>query len=256
MSTEKQSYHESILSFLKKGHKLKKYTQIIPKYFIEENGETVYLLRINQNNTIFDFSEKYESDKGTILSYIRDSVLFNTLNVIKLTKEEIKNGTILYSTEYDESSGKYIISDDVKPIIFINIVIPSFSYLKRKVIKFKEAFKLNLNGITDSTSDTTNIIWVTIEELFYLSRFTIAKFINVNEDGEEEEVTIDVRESGFPAWPEITKLYKLSLENGDIPYTSNFNPLANCCPEVKFYEERSIDLFESLIFYFNEDIVF
>lgn len=251
MSTDTLAFFYTPLNeFLTNFSDTNRNTQIVPYYVIRETGDMFAMLTLNRVGIVQDFNLEHNKNKSFV-SNVVDSIKKNSLCCINLSEEDvISNSFIGYSTHYDVSKGKRVVSEHGIPAVFIKIEVDTRSELNNILRRFKTNFAKKLTSVISNSSDITNLIYMPIEDLYYLCRFTTYK---INKSS-TQFIEIDMEEEGFPALSDITAIYKADSRNGDIPCSSYFSELENCCPEVDFYRNRSISLFKSLLPLFNNDV--
>lgn len=244
-------FYESLDTFLSRDYKTDKplkSCQIIPYCHIIESGDVYAILTLSKGGCVKDFGTDWGRNKS-FQSYVSDTIRETSLNTINLSEDWIlKNSHIGYSTSYDVTTGRNVLTERGIPALFVRFDVPTFDDLNRILEKFRDNFSKVSKSVIESTTDVSNIIYMPVEDLFYVSRFTTYK---VNEG--DVIIEIDMESAGFPAYQEITEIYSPLLLDGDIPCSDKYNELSNCCPSVDFYTDRSILLRDSLLPLFNQD---
>lgn len=244
-------FYDMLEEFMSSEHRIVKSPQIIPYFYVKETGDVFPMLTLNRSGHLGDFSCEYTLTKS-IESNIADSIKYNSLGSINIDEGHVKNFTFIgYSTSYNVSEGKDTVSSTEIPAIFVKLPVEKESDIHKIILDFKSKFAQKLKGNFYSSSDVTNLVYMSVENLFYICRFTTCKIVN---EKTGDIVTIDIEEQGFPALDEITELYYADKEKGEIPCSDKFNELENCCPEVDFYTNRSLLLAKSLLPLFNNDL--
>lgn len=241
-------FYDTLEKFVSSGNKIVKSPQIIPYFYIKDSGDVFAMLTLNRLGTVCDFSIEYTPTKS-IQANVADSIKINSLGTIALDDDFIlHNSFIAYTRVYNVMEGKNTLSDKEIPVIFVRIEVKTQMEIHKILLSFKAMFAQKLKGIINISTEVTNLIYMSVEELFYICRFTTYKIVD---DITSTVVTVDMEEQGFPALEEITEIYYADRELGDIPCSERFNELENCCPEVEFYSNRSLLLAKSLLPFFD-----
>lgn len=244
-------FYDTLENFKSSGYKIVKSPQIIPYFYVKNTNNIFAMLTLNRSGHVGDFSIEYSRTKS-LESNIADSIRFNSLGTIGVDEDFVlRNSFIGFATAYNVIEGKNTLSSTEIPSIFVRFEVESVTDIQNILLKFKAMFAQKLKGVIRNTSDVTNIVYMSVEDLFYISRFTTYKIVD---DVSKRVVTVDMEEQGFPALDEVTEIYYADRELGDIPCTDKFNELENCCPEVEFYNNRSLLLGKSLISLFSNDL--
>lgn len=251
MSDVNVSYnYESLETFKSSKYNLPKAIQIVPVFRLADGSETYGLFTLNNLQCISDFGSSFNGNKS-LDTHIADCIKYNSLNTIMVSDEYISTNTdVAYSTSYDVSKGEVTLSYNPLPIFFVNFMIKSVEDLNNILYKFKIKFASKLKGVIASTSDTTNLIYASPVEIFYICRNTTYSITDKNED----VVKFNIEESGFPARDDISLIYKSNSELGEIPCSDKYNEFANCCPEVEFYNNRAVSLGDSFVRFFERNL--
>lgn len=242
-------FYESLEVFLTRDYKLNKSIQIIPYYVIRSSNDVYAMLIVNSSQTVTDFSTDWGKNKS-FQTYVADSIRSNSLGCINLYEDHILiNSHIGYATAYNVSEGKQTLAEGEIPAVFVKIVVDTIDDLDDILFNFKDSYSKAVKRIIDGTFTVSNLVYMPVEDLYYISRFTTYKVRTP--DG---IITIDMDDEGFPAIPAITHIYSPILEDGDVPCGDKYNELGNCCPPVTFYTARSILLRKALLPLFSHGL--
>lgn len=243
--------YESLDDFKSSGYILPKEVQVIPVFHIKDNGDIFAVLTMNSTLCVRSFGLGYSRNKS-INSFVCDSIRQNSLNSLPINEEYVsKNSNIAFSTCYDVSLGKTILNTHYSPIIFVDVFVDNINVLNEVIKSFKSSFAKVKSGVLVVDSDVTAMIYLSVEELFYLSRFTSYKMTSNG-----DVIEVDIEEQGFPARGDISEIYEADKSKGDVPITDKYDPLANCSPEVEFYTKRDIVMGMSILAYSNAELPF
>lgn len=243
--------YESLDTFKSNGYSLPKEIQIIPVFHIKDSGDIFAVLVMNSTLCVKSFGTKYSKSK-TIESFISDSIRYNSLNSIPINEEYVKlNSNIAYSTYRDVSLDRVVLNVNYSPIIFVDIIVENITILNNTIKIFKDNFSKLKSGILTSDADVVAMIYFSVEELFYLSRFTTYKMIFSG-----DVIDVDIEEQGFPARSDISDIYFANKSKGEIPVIDKYDPQANCSPEIEFYSKRDIIMSISICKFLDEGLPF
>ena len=241
-------FYESMGEFLSKDYKPSKSTQIIPYYVVRDSGDVYAMLTVNSSQCVSDFSSEWGRFKS-FQSYVADSIKAVSLDCIQIDEDYVvANSFMGYATSFNVSEGKNMLAENEIPVIFVKIVIDTIEILNNILVSFKDNYSKTVKRVIGGSSDVLNLVYMPVEDLYYVSRFTTYK-VNTPEGN----IVIDMEEDGFPALPVITDIYSPILESGDIPCGDKYNELGNCCPPVSFYSSRSVILRKALLPLFAQD---
>lgn len=244
--------YSPLIDFLSSGYSLPKEINVIPVYRINGGGDVYGVLSLNSLLYVKSFGRGFNRGK-TLQSYVADSLRYNSLGVINLSEEYVRNNSfVAYSTSYDVYDGKNAINTNHQPIVFVEIHIDSIEEMQLMIRQFKVKFANKLAGVFQSESDTVAIFYMNCTEMFYLMRFTTGKFTD------ETDVThiIDIESDGFPARAFISEVYEADYSKGEIPITDKFDQHANCCPEINFYTKIDQNLGIAFVAYSIAELPF
>uniref|UniRef100_A0A6C0BDQ4 Uncharacterized protein n=1 Tax=viral metagenome TaxID=1070528 RepID=A0A6C0BDQ4_9ZZZZ len=237
--------------FLGLKYQLPKTVQIIPYAHIRSTDEIVAILTLNNLGVLTDFASS-SFDNSNPYIYIQKNIYENSLGVIELSKEYIiENASISFVKSHDVSTNSDILFKHIPPVIFIRLDFERSEDLEELLIRFSFLFSKRIEGIVDNTTQTYNIIFINPTDLYYTCRGTTARRFDQLSGNTYD---YDVKEDGFPADQRITTIYKSKSIYGDIPFGSNVNQFANCCPEVSFYRQVSSSLANSLLNFFDVEL--
>jgi hypothetical protein len=243
--------YESLANFKSSGFILNKEVQVIPVFHIKNNGDIFAVLIMNSTLCVKSFGSGYSRNK-TIESFVSDSIRYNSLNALPINEDYVnKNSHIAFSTCYDVNLGKTILNVNHSPIIFVDIFVDNIEILNNVIKTFRDSFSKVKSCIITSDSDATALIYLSAEELFYLSRFTTYKISTPT-----GVVEVDIEEQGFPARSDLSEIYETDKSKGEIPITDKYEPLANCSPEIEFYTKRDIIMGMAICNYSNAELPF
>ena len=237
--------------FLSSGFQLPRTVQIIPYAYIRSTDEVVAILTMNNLGVLTDFGTNYSS-RTDLVSYIERDLDENSFGLLKRDREYImEHGSIAYTKMFDVSTGVEALYNVISPVVFVRMEFERSEDLEEILNEFSVLFAKKIEGLFNSTSSTYNIVFISISDLFYTCRGTVA---TRRDETTGHKYEFDVSLNGFPADARITKIYKAVASSGDIPFDYQVNQYANCCPEVNFYSDVSSTMKFSLMNFFLEDL--
>lgn len=230
-----------------------RYTQprsfhIIPVFRTLDKNDVYGMLTYNENLTVTSFGGVMP-DRKTILTYITDNIYRHSLGVINFSEYDVlRNSMVAFTTEYSTYRGEYDIVNEHAVIIFVEMDVESVSVLNSMLELFKSRFCTvnSADKIKPTNTNRTAMFYMDASSMFYLFRFTTWKTIN-HRTG--ETVRMSVQDDGFPAYDDITKIYKAKYSSGEVPITDFPNEQANTCPEIEFYTKIDNSLGNSYVRY-------
>ena len=240
--------HAPLREFLTTGFQLPRTVQIIPYAYIRTTDETLAILTMNNLKVLTDFGSSFGEDMN-LLDYIEKNLDLNSFGLLKQSKEYIlEHGSIAYAKFLDVATGSELIYKPISPIVFLRFEFECSEDLEEIISNFSILFTKKVEGIIRTSSLTYNLVFLSINDLFYTCRGTSVKKYD-ERTGQIYE--FDVSENGFPADDRITRIYKTNAASGEIPFDFQINRYANCCPEVIFYSDVSSTMTFSLMTFFS-----
>lgn len=243
--------YESLDDFKSSGYILPKEVQVIPVFHVRSNGDIFAVLVMNSTLCVKSLGMGYSRTK-TVESFVSNSIRYNSLNSLPINDEYVRNHShITFSTCYDVESAKTILNSNYSPIIFVDINVDNIEVLNNVIRTFRSTFSKVKSGVLTTDSDVTAMIYLSVEELFYLSRFTSYKITTST-----EVIDVDIENQGFPARNDISEIYEANKSQGEIPMTDKYEALANCSPEIDFYVKRDTVLGMAVCAYLKAELPF
>lgn len=235
-------FTEDLISFKSNNFVLPKTIQVVPCFHIDNSGEVFGMLLLNQIGCLCDFGSSYQNNMS-LEEYVSLSIKTKSLDTINIDTEYINENSYVAYKKFDQNT----IDFETFPIIFVNLNLENIESLNDIIRNFKLTFS---KIIKTETPETNNLVYLSAEDIFYISRNTTYKIVS-NETN--EVLIIDIQQTGFPAKKSISDIYK-EHSASDIPVSIYYNQYANCCPEINFYSLRSEDLCKSFLEFFEANL--
>lgn len=254
MSDVNVSFGYSPLSdFMSSGFTLPKAINVIPVFRIKDRENAYGILTLNKNLVVQSFGIGMSKNK-TLVTYISDCLRFNSLGLISVSDEYIKeNSYVAYSKSYDVYKGVNVINPNYQPIVFVEFKGDSIEQLNKLIHTFRVMFSTKLAGVITSESDVVALTYMDCTSMFYLFRFTEGK---VSQENTGVVHRFSIEDDGFPALDFITETYKCDKTKGEIPFSDNVDVLANSCPEIEFYKKIDHSLGVAFVAYSIAELPF
>lgn len=182
---------------------------IIPYGIVPEEDRDVYYPFLHHKNSGFLVPFDCTIDKKTILKIeIADKIREETMSVLEFDPDALEeNSNLIVNFEIDEESEKEIYT---WAVVFIFTGLVGIGEINEKIMDYVDAFKLNIRLYPFLNGFTSNLVYISAEDLYDLSK----GFFIVNDEGENYEV--DVSE-GMDLSQDIVSIYR--LKRGDVPFT-------------------------------------
>lgn len=231
--------YSPLVDFMSSGYTRPKEINVIPVYKILDSGDVYGVLALDKSLSVTSLGSGLHKGK-TLVTFIADSLRKNSLGVINLNDEYIKdNSYVAHSTCYDVYSGRTDINRNYQLIIFVEISVKTIDDLHNVILDFRETFTSKISRNLDYENDKVALVYMDCTSMFYLLRYTSWKIVDTKT---HQTYIFSVEDDGFPALDFITSTYKCDPSKGEIPMTDKPDRNANRSPEIDFYSRIDFNL--------------
>lgn len=242
----------TIEEFIRSGFtEVPEYFHIVPVFHVLDTKDIYAMLCLNETLTVTDFGGKL-SRRKTIVSFICDNIARHSLDTIVLSESRVlEKSMVAFATTEDVSTGFVNIDPNYSVIIFVDIDIDNQKLLNDIVKQYKSKMKTLMSVRSKPDTEIVAMTFMDCTSMYYLLRFTTWRTIDQSTG---EELTLSVKDNGFPALDVITRIYRADYSNGEVPYTENPNIYTNTCPEISFYNKVNQNLANAFVAYINHGL--